>query len=377
MGATVIKVEEPASGDAVRYAGTFSIGGSEGGFGYMHTRWNRGKKSVALNLRDPEGVELFKRLASKADIVIEGMRAGALDKLGLGFSSLSNCNSRIVFCSLSGLGRDGPYARMPSLGPSFDAFGGLCVVEPGQEISKWNKPQPPAIGMYGMGWPAAVGVLAALYRARTTGKGAMIEVAAADVSAQWLPEATDAALNEKASFERGGFADDKGRMVKWARMDYYRAADGHVLLVQLYHDPHWKKFLRLIHREDLEALNNHPTASNSEEQLARALTGIFATRTRDEWLDVAENYDLPFMPVNTPHDLVSNPHFLARKSTYTVRHPVVGDLRLSSTPIKTLNQEFAPALAPDLGQDTDSVLVKLLGLNAADIEDLRIRNVVR
>ncbi|HTO39593.1 MAG TPA: CaiB/BaiF CoA-transferase family protein [Rhizomicrobium sp.] len=373
MGANVIKVEAPPSGDAVRYSGPYSIGGPDD-FGYLHMRWNRGKKSIGLDLRNPAGIDVFKKLAAKADMVIEGMRAGVMDKLGIGFEALREINPALVFCTLSGLGNYGPYARMASHGPAYDAFGGLGKSAEAAVISNYSGPQPPSVAMYAMGFPAAVGALSALHRARATGQSAFIEVAACDIAAHWIPDHVDSALNADKQIERPGFAEKNGRMRKWARLDNYRTADGKLLFLQAYYDRYWTAFTRLIEHTDLDAYWEQ--FEDADERIAQVLTELFATRTRADWLSLLQANDIPVMPVNAPGDLAQDPHFLTRNNVYSVHHPVAGEIRLSSTPIKTPDQTFSPSLAPRLGEHSAALLKDVLGLDQHAIEDLQSSGVV-
>ncbi|MET0363303.1 MAG: CoA transferase, partial [Sphingobium sp.] len=284
MGARVVKVEAPGAGDQVRYAGALSMGTPDG-FSFLHLRWNRGKESLGLDLHRPEGVALFKQLAARADVVIEGMRAGVLDRLGLGYEDLRGANPGLVYCSISGLGLTGPYAAQGSHGPSFDAFGGLGLPIK-DSISKYDGAQPTAIGMHAMGLHAAVGVLSAVIRSRSTGKGALIEVAAAESSAHWLPDGVDTVLNPDHTFERPGFAGSDGRMIHWPRMENYRTRDGLLLYAQPLSPKFWKRFIALVERPDLEQL--YQTAASPEEADAAvnaAMAEIFLTRDRADWLE--------------------------------------------------------------------------------------------
>ena len=371
MGATVIKVETPGEGDPIRYAGLQAMGDPEG-FGFMHMRWNRGKQSIAIDLKSPEGKALFLKLAAKAHVMVEGMRAGVMDRLGLGYDELRKVNPKLIFCTLSGMGATGPYAAMASHGPSFDAFAGLATVNEGDEISKWQKPQPPAVGMFAMGLYAALGILSALRRADRTGQGAVIEVAAAECAANWLPESVDTVLNKDISHDRPGSADRKGRMIKWSRMDNYRCLDGKLIYIMILYEKYWLKFLKIMGREDMLSIYDRSASpEEADEAVAAFLAETFATRTRTDWLAYLKPYDVPAMPVNSFEDLVADPHFAARDNTYAVRHPEAGEIRLAGTPVRTPDQAFAPPLAPLLGQHTDQILKDVVGLSADEAKALK------
>ena len=371
MGATVVKVEEPGDGDYVRYAGSHAVG-DENGMGFMFLRWNRGKQSVGVDLRSPEGAALFKKLATKADVIIEGMRAGILDRLGLGYEPLSQLNPKLVYCSLSGLGLSGPYAGRGSHGPSFDAFGGLAQAPAEGPVTKYQGVMPPSVGMYAMGLHAALGVLSAVIRAGRTGKGAMIEVAAAESAAHWLTDVLEPLLNPDTAVVRPGFNDKKGRLTFWPRMDNYRTKDGHVVLLQVFMEKFWSRFWQLLDRPDLpEVYRTAKTPEEADEEISRRLTEIMLSKTLAEWEVLLNPHDVPVIKVNTYADLVCDPHFLSRDNVYDVQVPGVGTVHLTSTPVKVRGQDFAPALAPTLGQDSDAVLSGVLGMKADEIAGLR------
>lgn len=354
MGARVIKIEDPDGGDPVRRAGPWSVG-EENGFSYLHLRWNRGKESVIIDLASEQGRADFLTLVEKADVVIEGMRAGVMARLGLGYEALKAVNPAIVFCSLSGLGETGPYAKLASHGPSFDAYGGLGMPT-GDSISRYDGPQSPSIGMYAYGLEAAFAVVAAVHRARRTGEGAAIEVAAADCSAHWMPEALDPLLNPDTTLARPGFLDASGKMRFWARMENYRCADGKLIFLMTFTAKSWQALLGLIGRPDLDEIyTREPQTGTEDAEVNAALVPIFASRPRAEWLADFARDNVAAMPVNSFADVIADPHFRARENTYRVPLPDGRDLTLTSSAIHVGGQDFAMPLAPELGEHNDTI----------------------
>jgi crotonobetainyl-CoA:carnitine CoA-transferase CaiB-like acyl-CoA transferase len=374
MGATVVKVEAPGSGDPIRYGGSVSAG--IGDFGLLHLRWNRGKQSVALDLKRPEGVEVFRRLAANAAVVIEGMRGGVLDRLGLGYESLRVLNPAVVFCSVSGFGLSGPYHKMGSHGPSFDGFGGLLrVLAPSADAPPSVHAPRVSVGMHAVGLYAALGTLAALRKAERTGLGSLVEVAAADCSAHWLPASVDAELNQDSIETRPGAVSSDGRVPGWPRIDTYTTLDRKVIMVQLMVERSWQRFCAAVERPDLLRMYEHegdPAATDAE--VRRELTRLFSTKTLEQWMDLFLARDIWAVPVNTYAELLEDPHFLDRSNVY--EPDGAPGYRLTTTPVKVSGQEFRPGLAPGLGDDTDAVLVDQLGLNVDQITDLRSRGVI-
>jgi crotonobetainyl-CoA:carnitine CoA-transferase CaiB-like acyl-CoA transferase len=359
LGAEVIKVESGPFGDPVRAGGALAVGGP-GGPAFMHLRWNRGKKSVRLDLRDDQGKAAFLDLAGESDVVIEGTRAGYLEWLGLGYDVLAAANPRLVFCQISGLGTDGPYRHLGSGGPVFDAYAGLRTVRTPDEppADGMAGSATPPIAMYALGAYGAMGILAALWRANQTGQGSRLEVAGIDVAASWMPDGVDAKLNQKNVVPRPGWLPD-GRLPDWPRLEAYRTRDGAAILFGAHVEKFWRNFCLAVGRPDLLGIDLSTAdegAAGRAERVWRELKDIFATRTRAEWIEVFVEHDIAGGPVNSFDDVIRDPHFQARRSTYTTGDAATGPVELLVSPVRLDGEEFAPDLAPELGADTDEVL---------------------
>lgn len=374
MGARVIKVESPPDGDPLRSSGEHAVGSAEG-VGMMHLRWNRGKESIAIDLRTAEGSALFKELAAKADVVVDGLRAGALDRMNLGYETLREGNSKLVFCSVSGFGLTGRYHELGSHAPSYDAFGGLMRVAPDEKPDEVAKYYP--IAMYSVGLYAAIGVLSAVIGARATGQGSMIEVAAADVAALWYTDTADVALNPDRIFQRAGFADAAGYMVDWPRLTQYRTRDGGILFFEAFKDKFWKRFVAAVDRPDLlEIVPHEGDLEDYHQRLFDALRALFVTRDRDDWMALMLASGIPSHPLNSPQELIRDPHFQDRDLVYDVEVPGAGAMRLLGTPVKVEGQAFAPPPPQTLGASTDRILAEL-GVSEERLRVLRESLVVR
>ena len=359
LGARVIKVEAPG-GDPLRFAGNYAAGKPDG-YGFMHLRWNRGKESVVLDLTTDAGKEDFRKLVGSADVVIEGMRAGSLDKLGLGYQTLRSDNSGLVYCAISGMGRTGPYHKIASHGPTFDAYGGLEM--PREDNPTRNGvPLPAPVGMHAMGVYGALGVLAALFKASRKGEGSLIEISAAECSAYWLPETLDVEMNRDTVHIRPGFLDDMGMMRLWARMENYRTRDGKLIFLMTYTQKSWKGFLELIGRPELDEIYQDENDGMADAKVAEALTEVFATRDREDWMQDFRANNVAAMPVNSPADTVRDPHFVERDMTYKTVLPDGQELRMLSSPIRVEGTQFDISTAPDLDQHGDAI-AREFGLN--------------
>ncbi|MBC2639481.1 MULTISPECIES: CaiB/BaiF CoA-transferase family protein [unclassified Rhodococcus (in: high G+C Gram-positive bacteria)] len=364
LGADVIKIESGPLGDPVRIGGSRAVGCADGP-AFMHLRWNRGKRSVALDLRTTEGKQAFLDIARSCDAVIEGMRGGYLDWLGIGYEALRQVNPKIVLCTVSGMGTDGPYRVLGTGGPVFDAYAGLREVstpaEPPTEGMAGSTTPP--IAMYALGAYGAMGLLAALRKAGATGVGCHVEVAGIDVAAAWMPDAVDAELNRDRSMPRPSWLPD-GRLPDWPRLEAYRTSDGEAILFGSHVEKFWHNFLVAVEREDLIGVDLTSTdhgAPARADLVWRALTEIFARRTRAEWVQLFLEHGIAGGPVNNVADMLADPHFQARENTYRVDYQGVGELEFVVSPVRVAGEKFAPTLPPVLGADTTDVLRSVAG----------------
>ncbi len=361
LGAEVIKVESPPHGDYVR-----SVGGSHiGGRSLMHLRWNRGKKSVFLDLKQDAGSELFLELARHSHVVVDGLRAGTLERYGVGWERVSAANPAIVYCSLNGTGQSGPYRDLATHGLAYDAYAGLAPPAFREDGSPYV-PQTTQVGIIAGALQAALGVAAALVRAQRTGEGRYLEVAQMDCSAGWQATQIDAAMNDVETRYVG--------MRESVRYQYYRCGDGHHVIFQASERKFWVRFCEGIGRPELiERSPNRQTSEHArgDEELRTILAAIFATRTRAEWVRFFVEHDVPGGPVNEPGELADDPHFASRGMVFEQEHPVAGKLRSMGPPMLVRGQRFAAAPAPEAGADTDEVLGGVLGLDGARLRELR------
>ncbi|MBW2316899.1 MAG: CoA transferase, partial [Deltaproteobacteria bacterium] len=253
LGAEVIKVEPPA-GDYVRDM-TWPI---IEGVSLLHYHVNRGKKSLTLDLRNPEAVEVYKDLVKGADVVVEAMRPGSLARRGLGFEVLKAINPKIVFCNISGYGMSGPYQNLPAHGIAFDTWAG--IINPAYDDEGFCFiPEHASIGMHAGPMLGAMGILAAVLRARATGEGAMLEVGQSDAAAymDWYRSESWLAYERPEDVVTGNKSDDYVRrapgtagMKEGVRYQMYEASDGHVLFM-CSEQAFWKNFCEGVGREEL------------------------------------------------------------------------------------------------------------------------------
>ncbi|MCP5056432.1 MAG: CoA transferase [bacterium] len=374
LGAEVIKVEAP-SGDYIRDM-TWPI---IDGVSLLHLHVHRGKKSITLDLRTPSGVAIYEDLVRGADVVIEAMRPGALGRRGLGYEDLKKINPKIVFCNLSGYGATGPYRELPAHGIAFDTWGG--VVKPEQDEEGFSYiPEHASIGMHAGPMFGAMGILAAVIRARETGQGSELEIGQSDSTAymDWYRIESWLAYDRPEDVVTGNKADDYVRrapgtagMKEGVRYQLYESADGSVLFMAS-EQAFWKNFCAAIGRKELfERWPGSKFADHARgnRELQAILRDVFKTKTSDEWIRLGGEKDFPIAPVNTPKTIAEDPQFKDRFPLYP--HEEHGADMLPF-PVKFPGEELPiPSWAPTVGQHTDEVMTDVLGYDAGKLASLR------
>jgi crotonobetainyl-CoA:carnitine CoA-transferase CaiB-like acyl-CoA transferase len=360
LGADVVKVESPA-GDYVRQTGWPFIEGNSA----IHWHMNRGKRSIIIDLKTPDGQELLLKLAAKADVMLEGMRPGTLERLGLTWAKLQAANPKLVYVSVSGFGSVGPLSNMPTHGFGFDSWAG--VAPPRKNADGFDAIPDPHIPVgYTIGpLYAAFGALAGVIRARATGKGCRMEVSqsAAAASFNWMGLEHERAFT-KAPGTPGALDADKpinklppgaGGLSESVRYQYYPTKDSHVLFMPT-ERKFWQRFCEGIGRKDI--FDAHPGPEFADHargntELRKLLTEVFKTRTTWEWLEFALKADLPIAPVNSAKTLMADPHFTA--STEWLPAEKVG-MDMLPIPIRFPDEKLpVPRKAPKVGEHSEEV----------------------
>jgi crotonobetainyl-CoA:carnitine CoA-transferase CaiB-like acyl-CoA transferase len=390
LGADVVKVEPPG-GDYGRRM-TWPIiksqdpeapEGTDCSLLALHI--NRGKRSVVIDLRQPEGVEAYLDLVRGADVVIEAMRPGALAKRGLSFERLQEANPAIVFCSLSGYGATGPYRDMPAHGIAFDAWAGQMPVTT-DENGYARMGEHTSIGIHAGPMYGAMVILAAVIQARSTGQGTAMEVAQSDAAAyfDWYRIETWKAYERPQAEVYGNAADHGerrdpgiGGMGNSVRYQVYRASDGDILFMAS-ERAFWKNFCEGVGRPEL--FERWPGAEYGEHargnlEMQAILTEIFASRTSAEWVAFGDTHNTPICPINTPKTIVDDPQFHDRFQWMPYQQL---DADMLSFPVKVEGEDLpVPTRAPGVGQHTDEVFSELDGYDDERIAALRTSGVLR
>ncbi len=376
LGADVIKVEAPG-GDYIREM-TWPI---VEGVSLLHLHVHRGKRSIVLDLRRPEAVAAYEDLVRGADVVVEAMRPGSLARRGLGYERLRELQPRIVFCNVSGYGMTGPYRDLPAHGIAFDTWAGIVGVARDEEGLPFI-PEHASMGMHAGPLFGALGILAAVIRARASGEGCALEIGQSDAAAymDWYRIESWKAYERPEREVTGNKADGYERrapgtagMREGVRYQIYDSLDGHILFMAS-EQVFWRHFCDAVGRPEL--FERWPGAkfadhARGNRELQRELQAIFQTRTTADWIALGGQHDFPVAPVNTPKTIAEDPQFQARFPWYP--HEQHG-ADLLPFPVRFLGEQAVPpARAPSVGQQTDEVLAGVLGYDAARIAALRER----
>ena len=379
LGADVIKVEPP-QGDYIRQM-TWPI---VNGVSLLHLHTHRGKRSIVLDLRQPEGVELYLELARNADAVVEAMRPGALERRGLGYEQLKEVNPKIVFATISGYGMTGPYKDMPSHGIAYDTWAGL--IPPAYDDDGFCRiPEMPNIGINIAPLIGAFALLAGIIRARETGEGCRLELAQSDGAAymDWYRIETWKAYERPEDEVTGNPSDDYERrapglagMWEGVRYQMYESSDGHVLFMAS-EQAFWKNFCEALDRMDLFERwpgSKYADHARGNLEMQRELRDIFRTKTSAEWLEFGDRVNTPIAPVNNAKNVVDDPQFQDRLPLFTTEQLGCEQLPL---PVKFFDEELpVPTHAPTVGQQTDEVLSEVLGLDNDRLTALRDQGIL-
>jgi len=350
LGARVIKVEHPDGGDLGRSLGPWFNGKS----GYSLSV-NRGKESIALDLKRSDDLAVFHRLLAGADVLVENFRPGVMEKLGLGWESLRDRYPALVYAAISGFGHSGPYAQHAAFDLIAQAMGGLMSItgHPGNPPTRVGT----SIGDMAAGLFTAIGINAALVHRAKTGEGMKIDVAMLDCQV---------ALMENAIARH--FAGDRpgpigARHPAAAPFDAFATRDGHIVIA-VGDNGGFRKLCVALRRDALAADSRFATNALRLENhvaLKDAISAALAERTSAEWLTILRAVGLPCGPINTVADVVDDPQVAARNMIVEVEDPTAGTVKLFGCPIKlsAFADPHVRATAPDLDGDRDRILDEL------------------
>lgn len=364
MGADIAKLEETLHGDELRWVGRYK-GRAKHDEDYFNAS-NRNKRSITLNLKDPEERAIAQELATTADVLVENFAPGVTDRIGMGWDELSKRNPRLVYCSISGFGQQGPYRNRLALDPIIQAVSGVMSVtgrEDGEPMQIGAPLGDVVAGMFG-----AYSIVSALYQRKETGLGRYIDISMQDAMMAVLGPRMGEAL--QAGVNPGRHGNENPMRVP---ANTYVTKDGHYVAIIVQNSNHWESFCRAIERLDLSANEDYrtmPQRVKHRRTLDDAVAAEFAKRTAAEWEPRLKDNRVPYAFVNTYLDAVTDEQVAYRGLIKSVEHPRSGRIRLVGPPWKMNRDTDRVESPPLLGQHTADVLRDWLGWKADTAQHL-------
>lgn len=379
LGADVIKIERPGTGDDTRAWGP-PYAKDEHGHDTKEAAYylcaNRGKRSVTVDIASAEGQELLRELAQHSDVVLENFKVGHLKRYGLDYESIRAVKPDIVYCSVTGFGQDGPYAHRAGYDFLIQGMGGLMSITGERDDLPGGGPQKAGVAITDLmtGMYATVAILAALTHRDRTGEGQHIDMALLDTQVAMLANMGSNYLNSGKPPKRWGNAH--ANIVPYQT---FACKDGHII-VATGNDGQYQKFVEVGGRPELgsdERFATNPLRVKNRDLLVPILAEMVAAKTRGEWIEELEAVGVPCGPINDLHDVFENPQVKARGVAIDMPHPSAGKVKLVRSPMKLSATPAEADLPPPLlGQHTDEVLREVLGHSDEDIAKLRARGVL-
>ena len=371
LGAEVIKVERPGSGDDTRgFAPPFQKNdkGEDTSESAYYTGANRNKRSITINIGTSEGQALTKKLMADCDILVENFKAGTLDRYGLGYEQIKAEFPRLIYCSITGFGQTGPYAPRPGYDGLIQAMGGVMSLTgvPDGEPMKVAVPICDLMaGMY-----ASVGILAAVRHQAETGEGQFIDIGMLDTHVGWL---ANQGMNYLATGENPKrIGNQHPNILPYQVMP---TSDGYIVL-SVGNDPTFERFCKLAECEELledERFQTNAARVSNRDHVTETLNEITKKKTSEWWLDNLEKEKIGSGPINNLEQVFADPHVIAREMVVEMDHPATGSkpMKLIANPIKlSATPPTYRKPPPLLGEHTDEVLQEA-GLSADEIAKLR------
>jgi len=367
LGAEVIHIERPGIGDLARY--WIPI---RGDLGFYFAVINRNKKSMTLNLRSDRGLEIFLKLAERADVIIENFVPGVVKKLGVDYESVKKVNPSIIYCHVSGFGQDGPYRDRPAFDQVLQGETGIISYTGTKEQPcKVNVPITDIIAsLYG-----TYAVLAALLHREKTGEGMEIDISLFDCAVTLMMNLMNMVLVE-------GFDDKDLRMgFKYflaTPYEPYLAKDGKYVNIVVATEWHWKAFCKAVGLEEImddpRFATNQARLKNRSE-LDKIIEEKMKEKTRDEWIEILLKAGVPCGAVNTIREVIEHPQTKHRGVIVDVEYPGLDKIKLFRNPVKFSTFQTGVSRPPKLGEHTEEILKKL-GYSDLEIEKLKENKII-
>jgi len=370
LGADVIKIEKPGAGDDTRGFSPPTMPGTTESAYFAGV--NRNKKSVTLDIATPEGQDLAKRLIAQCDILVENFKVGALAKYGLGYAELHEKHPGLIYCSITGFGQTGPYAKRPGYDSLIQAMGGIMSLTGAADGEPQKVGVPVAdlfAGLYG-----CIGILAALRHKERTGQGQQVDIGMLDTHVAWL---ANQGMNFLATGENPPrLGNQHPNIVPY---QVFRTADGHIVL-SIGNDATFAKFCKNFGGEALledERFFTNAARVQNRQLVTDTLAVTMQAQTTGWWIERLEALQIGCGPINTLAQVFADPQVIARDNLVEMQHASGAKMTVIANPVRLSETPAGYRLAPPvLGQHTQEVLGAWLGLDDAALADLRTKNII-
>ncbi len=359
LGMEVLKVEDPEQGDYTR--GIAPIRKKDSA---IFLALNRNKKSIKLNLKIREGKEIFYKLIQSYDIILESFRPGVMDRLGIGYQELRKRNPRVILCSLSGYGQDGPYQERSGHDINYIGLGGILEIT-GVKNGDPILPGVQIADMGGGGMMAAIAILAAAIHREKTGEGQFLDISMMDSVVSWLSIHAGKYFMDGELLKRG----DMPLTGRYACYQVYPTKDGRHMSLGALEPKFWKNFCEAVGRRDL--MDKQFIEGEERLRVIEEIQNLFKTKTQEEWVDFFKKADACCEPILTFEQVFQHPQVLHRQMVVEVEHPVEGNVRQLGNPIKSSRFPFEIRTpSPAWGEHTIEVL-KAMGYSEEEIKQFK------
>jgi crotonobetainyl-CoA:carnitine CoA-transferase CaiB-like acyl-CoA transferase len=376
LGAEVVKIENPGRGDPGR---RLQPGKPDNDPWYFH-QFNANKKSITLNLKSPRGLEIVKSLLAKADVTVENMAPGTIDRLGLGYDAVKALNPRIIYCQIKGFGTGSPYEKNLAFDMIAQAAGGPTSVT-GEAGRPPVKPGP-SFGDTGTGMLMAISILGALFERQRTGQGRRLQVAMQDAMIHYMRVPFSRTQQSGKAPARGGSANSQqGGLVPSALYPCKPGGPNDYVYVfcSRANPEHWQRLLKVIGREDLSGDARYDT-QDARSQRAAEVDELIAAWTREHTKDEAMRLigaaGVPAGAVFDTVELMNDASLAERGIMQTIEHPTTGKVKMPAWPVRFDGAPAQVKPSPLLGQHNADVLGQWLGMNAAEVDALKSEGIV-
>ena len=345
MGVEVLKVEDTSEGDYMRWMSPMVNKLSA-----YFILTNRNKKSMKLNLKSPQGKEIFLRLIKHYDVILESFRPGVMDRLGIGYEMLKKENPGLVYCAISGYGQDGPYRDLVGHDINYIAQGGIL----GTTGTEQGKPVIPSVQIADIGvgsLMSAIGILSGIIYRKSTGKGLFVDISMLDGIIFWMH------LAMAEYFAKGKLPKLGKEMLtgKYPCYNIYKTKDNQFIAVGALESKFWATFCHIIKRPDL--IEHQYATGGKRRKVLKEVKEIFRTKNRDEWVGLFKDKDVCLAPVCSVEEVCRDIHLTHRGMFFEIDHPTEGRIKQINFPIKYLGENERENLsAPAHGEHTEEIL---------------------